>query len=91
MKNIFITISLIFAFGLGLSAQGLYSQTDGFFSRLEPSQEYREVTEDLPMLPNRGLTENQYSIIEEEVPVGSGLLLLLSMGAGYMISKRRKE
>ena len=90
MKKIFITISLIVAFGLGLNAQGLYSQTDGFFSRPEPSREYRECTEDLPILPNRGLTENQYSFVEE-APVGSGLLLLLTMGAGYMISKRRKE
>ena len=86
-----MTISLIVAFGLGLNAQGLYSQTDGFFSRTEPSREYRELTEDLPILPNRGLTENQYSFVEEEAPVGSGLLLLLTMGAGYMISKRRKE
>ena len=91
MKKIFMTISLIVAFGLGLNAQGLYSQTDGFFSRTEPSREYRELTEDLPILPNRGLTENQYSFVEEEAPVGSGLLLLLTMGAGYMISKRRKE
>ena len=90
MKKIFITISLIVAFGLGLDAQGLYSQTDGFFSRPEPSREYRECTEDLPLLPNRGLVENQYSFVEE-APVGSGLLLLLTMGAGYMISKRRKE
>lgn len=73
-----MTIALMMVFGLGASAQ-----TDGFFNDWEDFDNIRN-EEDLPTLPgSHGLTGNQ------EAPLGSGILILTALGAGYAISKKR--
>ena len=64
--------------------------TDGFFTT--NYQEYREMDQwgNLPVLPSSH--GNDYDVAAEEAPLGSGLLMLLGMGLGYMtISNKRKE
>ena len=39
-----------------------------------------------PVLPNHGATENQ-----EATPLGSGIAVLLGLGAAYAVAKKRKE
>lgn len=89
MKKILLTISIIVALGLNVNAQIQYSQTgtDGFFTNNTLPSEYREMTDDgiLPTLPGRDIYDNQWA-----VPTGSGLLLLVSMGAAYALRRKRK-
>ena len=40
----------------------------------------------VPLLPNHDSQED-----ESAVPVGSGIVLLTALGAGYVMAKRRKE
>ena len=38
-----------------------------------------------PMLPSHGATDNQ------PAPLGSGIAVLMGLGAAYMVAKKRKE
>ena len=38
-----------------------------------------------PLLPAHGLEDNQ------DAPLGSGIVALMSLGAAYMVAKKRKE
>ena len=62
--------------------------TDGFFTT--NYQEYREMDQwgNLPVLPSSH--GNDYDVAAE-APLGSGLLMLLGMGLGYMTVNRRKQ
>ena len=78
MKKIIFTIVIT----LGLTA-GAMAQTDAFFSDWSDFDN-RENGVDLPALPgDHGYTGNQ------NAPLGSGLLVLTALGAGYALSKRR--
>lgn len=78
MKKIIFTIVIT----LGLTA-GAMAQTDAFFSDWSDFDN-RENGVDLPALPgDHGYTGNQ------SAPLGSGLLVLTALGAGYALSKRR--
>lgn len=82
-------------FGMSLSAQQFgkpYSnQTDGFFS----SNRYEEYREDntewgkMPLLPKTHGYNYDYDA--ENVPLGSGLLILAGMGIGYAVRKRKED
>ena len=59
------------------------AQTDSFFNNWSDFDN-RENDLDLPALPGgHGYTGNQ------STPLGSGLLVLTALGAGYALSKRR--
>ncbi len=95
MKRITIILSFIFVLSFNAYAQDLcpyqksYTQTDGFFSEDPFTPRYKDVTQYYtPTLPERGYNVCQEA---EPAPVGSGLLILLSMGAGYMIYKKKKD
>ncbi len=83
MKKIFLTIALT----LGLT-MGAMAQTDAFFSDYE-SFSNREGeggdNPDLPMLPGG------HGEIGNQSPLGSGLLILTALGAGYAALKRKEE
>ena len=73
-------ITIIFALGLGMS---LNAQSDGFF--MSNYSEYREMEEwgNLPNLPGSHGYINDYSCVEQEAPLGSGLLILGALALGY--------
>lgn len=79
MKKIIFTIAII----LGLT-MGAVAQSDGFFSNWSDFDN-RDNGTDLPELPLGGQIDNQ------NTPLGSGLLILTALGAGYAISKRKTE
>lgn len=80
MKKIIFTIVIT----LGLTA-GAMAQTDAFFSDWSDFDN-RENNVDLPALPGEhGYTGNQ------NAPLGSGLLVLTALGAGYAALKRKEE
>ncbi len=82
MKKLVLSIALVLALGLGASAQ-----RDSFFSDWEDVGNGLDRIEDiLPGLPNNhGLTD------DIEAPLGSGLLILTALGAGYAVAKKRRE
>ena len=76
MKKILFTMAMT----LGLTI-GAMAQTDSFFNSYS-TDDMRNGT-DLPELPNGG------QMGEQPTPLGSGLLILTALGAGYAALKRR--
>lgn len=81
MKKLLLTLSLTIALGLCANAQ-----RDSFFTCNANDEDdvYRNV--EGFELPNAHGTGNDFN----SVPVGSGLLILTALGAGYMVSRHRK-
>jgi len=95
MKKLTLTIAIIlgmtmttFADGGGLFNRGnnaangasgySYFSTDGI-------SDIQRDNFDAPLLPMHGETENQ------DAPLGSGIVALMSLGAAYMVAKKRRE
>ena len=96
MKKLTLTIAIIlgmtmttFADGGGLFNRGnnarngasgySYFSTDGL-SDIRNDDPFAT-----PLLPAHGLEDNQ------DAPLGSGIVVLMSLGAAYMVAKKRKE
>ena len=94
MKKLTLTIAIIlgmatttFADGGGLFNRGnnarngasgySYFSTDGIGDM--------RTDEPTPLLPMHGLDDNQ------DAPLGSGIVALLSLGAAYMVAKKHRE
>ena len=94
MKKLVLTIAIIlgmtmttFADG-GLFQRG-YNAKNGFsgytyFGASELGERDNEGV-NTPMLPSHGATDNQ------PAPVGSGIVVLMGLGAAYMVAKKRRE
>ena len=81
MKKLALTIAIVLTMGLGAFAQ------DGGLLGRGISDREGDVT--TPMIPSsHGLTTDQDG---DEVPMGSGVAVLLGLGAAYMVAKKRRE
>ena len=84
MKKIIFAIVLVLTIGLSASAQ------DGFFRGGDNDGADRAagISGTTPLLPGQGVgaTNNDQS----GLPLGSGLLVLTALGAGYALTKKRK-
>ena len=81
MKKILFAIAFVMVMVLGANAQ-----SDGWFKA--SGDDYGQRTGTDITLPNaHGLTEDQTGT----VPVGSGILVLTALGAGYAIARRKRE
>ena len=78
MKKIIFTIAII----LGLT-MGAVAQSDGFFNSYSMDDGSRSESQDLPTLPQGG------QIGDCPAPLGTGLLILTALGAGYAVAKKR--
>ena len=84
MKKILLAIALVITMSFGAKAQ-FFGLSDGFFNDWGSSDAIRAVGI-LPMLPSEhGITE------DVTAPLGSGLLVLTALGAGYAVARRRKN
>ena len=87
MKKLSLTIAIV----LGLSLTTFANPNDGgLFQRGAASEPaatelYGIRAEGNPRLPNHGLADNQ------DAPIGSGVAVLLGLGAAYMVAKKRRE
>jgi len=87
MKKLSLTIAIV----LGLSLTTFANPNDGgLFQRGAASESaatelYGIRAEGNPRLPNHGLADNQ------DAPLGSGVAVLLGLGAAYMVAKKRRE
>ena len=80
MKKVFLTIALVITMAFGAHAQ------DGFFRGGEGDYSgSRNISGTLPGLPQQGVgaTNN-----DQAAPVGSGLLVLTALGAGYAVARK---
>ena len=82
--------------GLGLSS---FAQSDGLFRRaynakngtsgysffMRDGVNDGNTTNDAPILPSHGQQADQ------PAPLGSGIAVLLGLGAAYMVAKKRRE
>ena len=85
MKKILFAIALVMALGLAANAQR--GGRDGFFNDWDDiSNGLDRAGEFTPALPyQHGLEDNL------NAPLGSGLLVLTALGAGYMVARRKRE
>lgn len=79
MKKILLVLAMVMALSLSANAQ-----RDGFFNDWDDYSNGLDRTGvDMPALPTHGLDQNQ------NAPLGSGLLVLTALGAGYAMLKKR--
>ena len=86
MKKLALTIAVVLGLGLttfadndgGLFQRGASEPTSGIYGD-------REDTPMMPNLPGHNLNSNQ------DAPLGSGIAVLLGLGAAYLVGKKRKE
>ena len=87
MKKILLATAFIMMIGLFANAQG----RDGFFSSYDNGYGNRasgdmEDPNSLIHFPGQGINETG----NEPAPLGSGLLVLTALGAGYAVARKRK-
>ena len=90
MKKLAITIAIVLGLGMTSFAD---PNGGGLFQRgLTPDEEYYGLgyynnyrEGEMPMLPTHGQDGNV------NAPLGTGIALLTTLGAAYLVGKRRKE
>ena len=83
MKKLALTIAIVFGLSFTTFANG---DQGGMFQRGdEPRLGMSPRTTDTPMLPHHDQVGNQ------NAPVGSGIAVLMTLGAAYLVSKKNKE
>ena len=86
MKKLVLTIAIVLGLGLNAIAQNDDHNGGGMFQKGPQPREYTNRDYDGPMLPsNHGETGDQSS------PLGSGVAVLLGLGAAYLVGKKREE
>lgn len=81
MKKIFLTFAVLFVMVFNVSAQ-----SDGFFRDGAGSAGYRERgSGDMPIIPS-GQPGALHG--DQGAPLGSGLLVLTALGAGYAVARK---
>ena len=82
MKKILLATALVLAMGLGANAQrdGFFNDWDDVSNGLD-----RDLFE-MPSLPGDHSLPGDVS-----APLGSGLLILTALGAGYALTRKREE
>ena len=87
MKKILLATAFIMMMAFGANAQG----RDGFFSNYDNGTRNLDGDHTFDIIaPNHGI--NGYASGNgEEVPVGSGLLVLTALGAGYAVYRKRNK
>ena len=86
MKKILLAIALVLMVGLGASAQR--GGRDGFFNDWQDVSNGLDRDDPiyLPGLPGSHGLDGDIT-----APLGSGLVVLTALGAGYVVARRKKE
>ena len=86
MKKIIFAISFVTMMVINANAQ-----RDGFFSSYNNSYLYEDrLSECLPTLPYGANVGGLSGDVTAQVPLGTGLLVLTALGAGYAVVKRKR-
>ena len=81
MKKILLAIALVVTMGFCANAQ-----TDGFFGQYDNIYDNRGGEGD----PSIGLPSSHNLTDDQSSPLGSGLLIMTVLGAGYVVARKRK-
>ena len=91
MKKILFAIAIVLTIGLAANAQG----RDGFFSSWDnDSYNNRGTNPDFTpgvVLPNGIQMSDSPTNEDPQAPLGSGLLVLTALGAGYAVARKRRK
>ena len=83
MKKLALTIAIVLGLGMTTFAD---PGDGGMFQRGTSEQQTRTTgVFSSPKLPTHGQTGNQ------NAPLGSGVAIMLGLGAAYLVAKKRKE
>ncbi len=91
MKKLALTIAIVLGLSMTTFAGGgLFHRGDNASNGATGynyfgSTEMGNRADGTPMLPAHGLDSNQ------NAPVGSGIVVLMGLGAAYMVAKKRRE
>ena len=86
MKKLALTMALVLVMGLGAIAQ----EGDGLLRKGGGLRETRDLT--TPSIPSGwGIAEDVDGETGTPAPLGSGIAVLLGLGAAYVVAKKRKE
>ena len=91
MKNVALTIAIILGLSISSFAFPNSNNNGGLFQRgnnIEETHFLGRTVQSEPLLPNHGGLDNADA---DETPVGSGIAVLLGLGAAYLVGKKRKE
>ncbi len=81
MKKILFAIAIVLTLGLTANAQG----RDGFFNMTDyDAYQERDGGDQSFALPNH------YDSNDNDAPLGTGLLILTALGAGYAVARKKK-
>ena len=85
MKKLALTLAIVLGLGVASFAQG------GLFQRgaSDESTGNREDGIAMPDIPDHNLSGNQDG--NGTTPVGSGIAVLMGLGAAYLVGKKRSE
>ena len=86
MKKLIITTGII----LGLSMTSFADPNGGgLFQRGDTPNKGMSMRDnsDMPMLPSHNQTSNQNA----DAPLGTGIAILATLGAAYLVGKKRRE
>ena len=85
MKKLTLTIAILLGLSMTTLAEG--HQGGGLFQRGASTEEMEYANRDaMPVLPMHGSQNNE----DANTPVGSGIAVLLSLGAAYLVGKKHK-
>ena len=85
MKKILFAISFVTMMTIGANAQ-----RDGFFSGYDNIDENR-IGGGVPTIPYGANVGGITGDVPANTPLGSGLLILGALGAGYAVARRKRE
>ena len=85
MKKLALTIAVV----LGLGLTTLANNDGGLFQRGASESTYGLYGDRGGMLP--GIPDHDQTGNQDATPLGSGVAVLLGLGAAYMVAKKRKE
>ncbi len=89
MKKLIMTIAIVLSLGTMAFAQDVevYEERGLFGMGKESTLFGAKAGEDALLLPDHGMTDDQ----DADSPLGTGIALLTTLGAAYLVGKRRKE
>jgi len=93
MKKLALTIVIVLGLGVSAFADGglfqrSYNAENGRSGYLYFGQQaslFRETETPQPLMPLHGLEDDQ------DAPIGSGIVMLMGLGAAYLVGKKRRE
>lgn len=93
MKKIITMKKIIFATAIMMMmAVNANAQRDTFFSDwYDENSDIRTNGTNIPNLPNNDLILGGEFGNDVNAPIGSGLLILTALGAGYAVARKRRE